>query len=213
MSKKLVVTKDEQPNRLTPDQMLSALDSIAALAWQLAASFAKTYRDLDLHELHAVASWAFKVAAMKYDPRRGAKFITVAYQYARFELIHYCRCEVARGLHVPENHPVWFAPRLATVGVNAKEHEHNPHDHRANPNSLLARLADLGEDFWTSATRTLDRREREVIIGTFRDDQRQIDIAARLGISKQRVGQLLDRAMLKIGKRDDLKRLAVEVAA
>src|SRR5262245_7950629 len=77
----------EAPIRLTAEQMLEAVSSCDKLAWKLAYTFHTTNPICDVEELYEVAVSAMKHAALRFDPSRGLKFITPAYQYARFALI------------------------------------------------------------------------------------------------------------------------------
>jgi DNA-directed RNA polymerase specialized sigma subunit len=69
------------------------------------------------------------------------------------------------------------------------------------------------KDFWKRATRRLDQRERRIIIGVFRDGVQQLTLAAEFDVSKQRVGELHKRALMKLRKRKNMKLRAYLEAA
>lgn len=186
--------------RLTPSEMLTAIDSCRPLAMKLAKRFRATNPGIPLPDLFDTAVFGLKLAAIKYDPSRGNKFITVAYRYAFTELIQFCRVESARGMHVPEDHKPYYAP---APKVLAEDWQHpvttDSHD-------------ELGEDFWRSVVRTLDARDARVILRVWRDGLDQKEAGAELGISRARAQQLHQRAMERLKGREDLRALARAVA-
>lgn len=184
------------PTRLTTSEMLAAIASCRPFAHALAKRFHLTNPNVPLRDLNAAAMFALKVAALKFDPSRGNKFITPAGLYIKIELINYCRVESARGMHVPTDHKPYYAP--APSGF-AEPWQHPTTTDERN---------ELGEDFWESVARTLDDRDARVILRVFRDGVQQKDVAGELGVSKARVGQLYERAVRRLREREDLKELA-----
>lgn len=184
--------------RLSTAEMLAAIDSCCPLTYSLAKRFRATNPTIQFAELHAVAEFGkLKIAALKFDPSRGNKFITVAHQYIRFELLAFCHLESARGMHVPEAHGPFHAP-TSRRGITEEWHHPAVTDDRN----------ELGEDFWVSVSRGLDARDAGVILKMFRDGITQPDVADEMGLTKQRVGQLVKRAMERLRRRGDLKELA-----
>lgn len=188
------------PSRMTPEEMLTAVESCNALAWKLAYDFRRQNPSIQPGELHAVAVAAFKHAALLFDKTRGCKFITPACQYARFALINYCRRESARGMHVPESHEPYFAPPMRRT-LASWQHP-AVHDERD----------EFGEDFWQAVLRDLCEGDRAAVLAVYRDDMSYSEAAVRLGVTKQRVQQKLKRAMAKLRARADLRQLAGDVA-
>jgi RNA polymerase sigma factor (sigma-70 family) len=197
----------EQPVGLSLTALLDLIESCRPLAHHLARKMYTLNPGTPLREFNDAATAALKVAALKYDPVRQAKFSTYAYVGIWRELINFARNESARGMHVPTDHPPYFARRPASITANW----HHP---RATCLAdATASVNDLGEDFWRSVARTLCHRERLIIIGVFRDGKTLKAIGPELGISKQRAGQLYEAAMVKLARRDDLKELTQTRAA
>jgi DNA-directed RNA polymerase specialized sigma subunit len=188
----------DTPTRLTPAGMLAAVESCHRLAWQLAYRFHAKNPAIRLTDLHDVAAWALKVAAVKFDPSRGLKFVTPAYRYVWLALIDFCRVESARGMHVPQSHPPYYAPRPLPI----RETWQTPQG------ACGPRVNELGEEFWQSVARDLTSRERELVLAVFRDGLSRTAARKRMGITKQRAGQLFAAAMVRLRGREDLKELA-----
>ena len=186
-------------SRMTPDEMIAAVESCNKLAWKLAYAFRRQNPSVPAAELYAVAVAAMKHAALLFDRNRGNKFITPACQYARVALISFCRRESARGLHVPESHEPYFAPPMRRT-LAAWQHPVT-RDERD----------DLGADFWRSVLKDLCEGDRAAVLAVYRDDLTYSEAAARLGVTKQRVQQKLKRAVAKLRGRADLEQLAKEM--
>lgn len=183
---------------LDVDTLREAVESCTPLAHHLARKMQALNPAVPLREFNAAALTALKLAALKFDPARHAKLSTYAWRVIWHELILLARNESARGMHVPTDHDPYYAPRPQAITAGW----HHP---RA---AYTQAVADLGEDFWRSVSRTLCPRERQVVIGVFREGKTLKSLGPELGISKQRASQLLEAAMEKLRRRGDLKELA-----
>jgi RNA polymerase sigma factor (sigma-70 family) len=184
-------------DRLSTDEMLAALKQWRGLALIQAKRFRRTNPALRLRDLFECALAAQKHAVLKFDPARGNSFSTVAYRYAHLALIEYCRVESARGMHVPSSgHDPYFAPE---PGRFDEEWRHP---------TVCDERDDLGADFWQSVSRSLDRRDAFVLVRVFRDGLKPVQVAAELNLSRNRISQIVQRALEKLQTRADLAELA-----
>lgn len=108
----------------------------------------------------------------------------------------------------------WALGRGPDVAVNHEPHYASamvPIDASKDRDSRLHRedgVNELGEDFWLSVVKSLEDRDAHVVLRVFRDGKKQNEVAREMGLSKQRVGQLYERALLKLSRRKDLEELA-----
>lgn len=194
------------PTRLSTDGMLAAIESVDDLAWNIARKWHATNPRVRLIDIHEEVVHAFKVAVLNFDPSRGWKFTTYACPCAFNALTLFCRRENAHGMHVPESQPVYYAPAFKSI----REAWHEPARQDGNLDSDLK--ADLGEGFWEWVTRDLTDRQRQAVLGIYRDGLRQSDVGHAVGLSKSAVGQNLDRAIVVLRQRADVMELAREAA-
>ncbi len=177
--------------RLTPDGMLAAVESCKALAMSRARSFRAGNPAVPLRDLMETAEYGLRLAALAFDPTRGTAFTTLAYRYVTTELIRFCRLESARGMHVPEGHGRYFAVVRSGFG---EPWQHPPAPAAGGPEP----------DFWEHVARGLDRRDAAALVGYYRDGRSQGQVAAALGVTEQRAGQLIRRAVAKLRGRREL---------
>lgn len=179
-------------------QLLAALGETEGMAWKIAAKLRARNPHapwLDVCELHAEVSAAFKYAAMLFDPARGVKFGTYAYRAGWNAGLSWLRQELARGMHVPASHAITC---VFHVGLPGEAHGDLVGD-RAKGDAP----AEYPADFWEDATVGLTDGERAVLVGVYRDGRRQTEVGRELGVSKSRANQFHASAVkkLKAGRR------------
>lgn len=189
------VTGQDRPTRLTPGEVADLLRGHEDMVWKIAHDIHRKYPACSLDDVAGWVRVGFVRAATMYDPSRGWRFGTYAWQAGFREGMKFIHSEAARGMHVPESHRRWHAPAPLCV------YEESVADRRDDD----AAEAD-GRDFWSAVTRRLTDRERVVVLGLYRDGRMQTEVAAELGVCKERVRQILRGALDRLRGQQDLER-------
>jgi len=162
------------------------------LAWKLARKARRQSAGRgDLSDYHAAAVLGFWLAATRYDPARGAAFVTVAYKWARREVLMLARNEAARGIHTTfreAGRGSRFCIRrvdVAPFGLLADD-DGRPFD---VPDRIGRRCIDPAP-FWMAVEGLMpDHRQRGAVLGYYRDGQDHRTIAAAHGIHPTAAGK------------------------
>lgn len=190
------------PTRLTPAEQRAHVLKFAAVAGRIAVNLYRKNRHCEFRDILGESRLALCKAASKFDPTRGWKFITYAYSVCYREAVKFCIRQHARGLHVPESHDAYIAPAMA---------EANPDIDAARPDPREG-LPEFPKGFWRRVTSRLTEREKQAVLLVFKAGKRRADVARELGISKERVRQLLESALGKLKKRKGVRRMMEEAA-
>lgn len=171
----------------------------SGLMYSIARSALRRNPHVELGDLVTVVHLAFCKCVRVYRPGRGAKFLTYAGRAAQYDCGIYGATERRRGVHVASwrlRDPA-AGPRVRSLGDIARRLS-RPFDPPA-PAALGCRPYD-DPQFWDKATLGLPEREREVLLAHYRDGRSLTAIAPSLGVSKERVRQIADRALERIRK-------------
>lgn len=133
----------------------------------------------------------------RFDPSAGVKFSTFAQHRICGSMIDGLRNLAWQPRGALENHErcrrmVQFPERTVRT-FDAEPYEWD------FAGAIPARSDPIGHaldrsDWWARVTRGLSAREREAVLGVYRDGQSMKDAAAAMGLSESRVSQLLQRA-------------------
>lgn len=139
--------------------------------------------------------YGLSLAAVRYDPGRGAKFITYAAWYVNVCVQKYVRREAARGFTFPHAGPI----KLMLAHQDEVLDAH--HRGRVRPGTGATDAADSAALFWAEVGRVLDPRERLILDRVYRHDETLKAAGDRLGVTRERARQLHDRALEKVKRR------------
>jgi RNA polymerase sigma factor (sigma-70 family) len=161
------------------------------IAFKVANRLAKTLpHPKDLDGLESACLWGLYFAAERHDPDRG-QFSTVATVACRRRAGHFIRREWLRGLRMQG--PRRAGRRLLVTPYPTADHS-GPGGGSMSPPDFVTAPDDQdsgwSEGEWAWVLACLPERERVVIRGRYRQGKTYPEIAAELGISKERVRQI-----------------------
>ena len=181
--------ENKRKSRRTPENQLSIEERQklaltmhrACHAWARRCSrgFEKGALREQLHEeLFAAGQAGVVYAATVWQPDRGTKFSTVAFWYIRNRMSAVMR-------------------KLGRAGLVASIHAPTDGEPNNEPPLCLHQPDDDGwsEDDWRWLLRDLPERDRSIVHDYFRANLSAEKIAARIGVSRKRIQQLLIRSL------------------
>lgn len=173
-----------------------------AKARKLGRSILRKWRArLDLEEVDSIVDLSLCEAVRRYNPRKGASFMTFLYYHLRGNLIR-AVATAASANAIP------FSDCGSAVYQRPASERHNANEHIPNaieiaealcshetllPDEMLLRkeLADLSY----KACEKLDALEREVIFRVYLEEQQLMDIARLLGYSRCHISRVKKKAL------------------
>ncbi len=196
--------------RLSPAEQHAHVLQYRPLCFRIVGNLARKNRHVERDDLRGVILLTLVKAASLFDPTRGLKFITYAYSACWREGVKFCLREHARGMHVPENR------LLARAGSEPFRPVLLPAD--AGKDCAVAPGDEVPElprsaTFWRRVLRRLTARERQAMLLVYRDGLKRVDAGRVMGVSKERVRQLIANAMVRLRRRPTVRRMFEEVAA
>lgn len=173
---------------------------------------AKKYqnRGFDLNDLINEGNIGLITAAQHFDPSRGCRFITYAVSWIR-QCINRAICERGQAIHIPMNHAgetEFFKPVIsldAPVGIDGNSSTFGDfiEDERySHPEDVVQDELDKEELYLL--IKTLPAKERRIIklrFGLGKEEELSFqEVANRVGLSKERIRQLVDRSLTTMRK-------------
>lgn len=184
------------PATITLSPLSPAQQSLVTNNIRLAYSVALRFRRLYPHTRHSredieqAAILGLAYAAGRYDPARGTRFSTCAVWWIR----QFIQKEIAVVQVIRQRCDVARIKPLARIRSITKWEDTLPID------DDVSRIDDADSCSW--AMRRLTQREKEVMHLRYGEEWSQADIGERLGISGERVRQILTSAKARLrGKR------------
>lgn len=135
-------------------------------------------------EAQAAAHEGLWMAAMRFDPSNGAKFVTYATRRIAGQINDYLR--VLNGRHGQKD-----IGKVRLDHVVSGEHdqrEQNGYSLLPQPDTTAARLD--AEDLWRVAMRGMNKKERLIVIMHSRLGETMKTVGRHLGLSESRVSQM-----------------------
>jgi RNA polymerase sigma factor (sigma-70 family) len=203
------------PSRLTADERAAVLARWECYVWRLAIRWKRFYPMIDVDDLAAHVRTGFVIAANRFDVSRGNEFSTYATHWARNEVQAFVLREAASGIHVPNYRGITYVPMdslsrpIERGGRGRREvmlGDTVPAREEPEPEP------EFPADFWERATRVLDKRAALFLTLHFRDGLTYVEIGRRVGLSRERVRQILARSLERL-REDDVGLRRVLAAA
>lgn len=179
---------------LTPEQAAAVLAKHEAMCWWLARRVGGGMCHQDIEDLASVIRTQFLIAAETYDPDRGIKFGTYAVQIAGMRARRAARLMKSRGVRVPIAYDVENVPAVADLNEPVGDDGTEVLDFVAAPEPD-ATVVELPGEVWDRVASVLEGSRLRCVLYHFRDGLSFAEIGRRLGVSKSRVGQLMDSAI------------------
>lgn len=190
-----------KPKTLSPRQQENIIIEHRAKARKLGRSILrKWHARLDLEEVDSIVDLSLCEAVRRFNPTKGASFMTFLYYHLRGNLIRaVTTAATANSIPLPD-------PEISEVQAH-ESNQRNPyhaasaievaealcgHDHPL-PDELLFKkeLVDLSQ----KACEKLDALEKQVINGVYLEEKQLIDVAAALGYSRCHISRVKRRAL------------------
>ncbi|MBX7145132.1 MAG: sigma-70 family RNA polymerase sigma factor [Oligoflexia bacterium] len=154
----------------------------------------KWHSRLDLQEVDSIVDLSLCEAVRRYNPDKGASFMTFLFYHMRGNLIR-AVSQAANSNLLPVGDGEAGESRLETIkGVNAMEVAEalNSNEQALPDDSLLRKeMAGLSQE----ACAKLDNLEREVIYRIYIQEQQLMDIASSLGYSRCHISRVKKKAL------------------
>jgi len=173
-------------------------------AWQQANRWHRLNPQTDPDDWHGFAVLGLWQAALEFDPLKGNGFSTFAQWKMRALCNRYAQQEAAGGVHVPAHHGVTRVPVTPFGEIDAGDggdFAGTVAERETHPGEVLPDEA----EFWSQIDWMLDDpRHRLVLRARFVDKRKLDDIAAELGVSKERVRQIEVKALAELSAEREL---------
>lgn len=182
---------------LTTDELLH---KYIGFAHSIAAKWKRRHPQAEYDDLHAEVTLGFVEAAQRYDRSRGFAFTTYAAWYALKNVQLFVSGSASRGFHVPGVKKEHMMPYIAVTSL----HECNARDGDeyvvavAQPED---KRFDGGEEWWANVLRVLPNRRDRLIVLLWSHGSTLAEMADSLGLSKERVRQCKEKALVQLRKR------------
>jgi len=188
---------------LTEDQRALVAEN-TGLAKAVANKWAKYANDwTDPDDLVSEALAGLCRAAQTWDPAKGAKFSTYGWCWAEQNVRRFLNEERGRGVNIPEHRrdvQIGVAG-FGSMGDEAGDFAGLIPDRGPDPREAPPAEATV----WDAVEWMLDdERQRKVLRARFVDGRKLDDIAAELGVSKERIRQIEVKALAELSAEKEL---------
>lgn len=191
----LPIRKKAKRKGLTARQQEALVIEYRLKARKLARSILRKWHSrLDLQEVDSIVDLSLCEAVRRYNPDKGASFMTFLFYHMRGNLIR-AVSQAANANLLPVGDGEAGESRIDTIrGVNAMEVAEalSGHEQALPDDSLLRKeMAGLSRE----ACAKLDELEREVIYRIYIQEQQLMDIASSLGYSRCHISRVKKKAL------------------
>lgn len=193
----LVLKKGRARSALSEEERAELIVDYRLKARKLARSILRKWQArMDLEEVDSIVDLSLCEAAERYNPKKGASFITFMYYHLRGNLIravkaaanaHTIPVEEPNAYDGQERQSIYRGASAIEIAEALCSHEH------ILPEEMLMRreLVELSRD----ACGRLDSLEREVIERIYLHEQQLMDIAHSLGYSRCHISRVKKKAL------------------
>lgn len=191
--------------RLTREELEHQLASNRGFVCKVAAAWARCNRRIPLEEYVAAVDAGFVRAAAMYDKSRGVKFVTYAKHWADNEVRQLLASYDERRGPRDRREPAAFYVNYCLDAMRPRTHDDGV------PSAADAMFAapepeerpEFPPDFWRRVRAALTDREWQAVSLRFRQDENYARIAVVIGVTRERVRQLINASLDKLSRRVD----------
>jgi DNA-directed RNA polymerase specialized sigma24 family protein len=172
------------------------LEHHTALLWQYAHKIARKSPHLDIEDIVSELRIECAKCVKTFRPK-GWKFSTYALSVARRAVGTWAVMERGRGVHF-----AWQVATTAplTMGVGSLDVDVEGRDERDAP--------PVSPTFWEEAVKGLPERLAHVVLSHYRDGKNNEEIGRGMGVSRERVRQLIEKGLAEIRYRRNMDEYA-----
>ena len=187
------LSKKKQKTSLTQRERSELVLEFRMKARKLARSILrKWHARLDLQEVDSVVDLSLCEAVKRFNPTKGASFLTFLYYHLRGNLIR--AVSTAASQNAVPGYDDDVTATASNAGINAIEVAEALCSHESLPPDEVLLKKELIE-LSSEACSRLDELEREVIERIYLKGQQLIDIAASLGYSRCHISRVKKKAL------------------
>lgn len=169
-----------------------------------ALRFSRGCRSIDQAELIGAARLALWRAALRYRPEQGIPFCGFAKKFLQRDLLECLRRSRPKGFRIlSQERRDAEAPAIMPLSDAVGKRLPDRRAAATEPVDLSA--------VWESSRPLLSDREYEVLLSRYRDARSYQSIAEALGLRRQRVHQIVCRALMKLAQSPELAALAASL--
>lgn len=191
--------------RLTREELEHQLASNRGFVHTIAANWARCNRRILMEEYVAAVDAGFVKAATMFDKSRGIKFTTYAKHWADNEVRQLLASYDERKGPRDRREPAAFFVNYCLDSIQPRTHD----DGAPSASETMFAAPEPEErpefppDFWRRVRAVLTSKEWQAVSLRFRQDENYARIAVVIGVTRERVRQLINASLDKLSRRVD----------
>lgn len=198
--------------RMTREELEEQLRTNQGFVWTIAANWARCNRRILMEEYVAAVDAGFVKAATMFDKGRGIKFVTYAKHWADNEVRQLLASYDERKGPRDRREPAAFYVQYCLDAIQPRDQDDGA---PSATDSLFAmpepeERPEFSPDFWRRVRAVLTPNEWRAVSLRFQQDKTYVQIAVVIGVTRERVRQLINASLDKLARRVDFGECLVQ---